>query len=118
MVEVNFKAISMITLSTNPGGKSSNLKQIKLMLEVDDKVDAAHYIQEPFLRSKSGPPTQGGVKILTQALVQGLAANIHGAHQEGWWDSAEHLRYIIAELERSFALPVTVKTAAFDDENG
>lgn len=43
-----------------------------------------------------------GVKALSQVLVQGLNANIQGAHQNGIMDSAEHLRYVISELERAF----------------
>ncbi len=59
-------------------------------------------------RNKDKTLTKDGVKALTQVLVQGLNANIQGAHQKGNWDSAEHLRYVISELERSFVAVVDV----------
>lgn len=51
---------------------------------------------------RRGLPTKAGSHALTNAFVQGLVGNIHHAHQKGFKDSAEHLRYIIAELERGF----------------
>lgn len=60
--------------------------------------------------------THTGTKALTNTLVQGLVGNIHQSHQRGQMDSAEHLRYIIAELERGFIAQVTVSTT--DLKNG
>ena len=53
-------------------------------------------------RGKDGVVNKEGMKVQTQGLVQGLIANIHWAHQNGYWDSAAHLRYIIENLENGF----------------
>lgn len=67
-----------------------------LFLELDKSWDESKYIND------NGTPTVKGTKTITNILIQGLVANIHGAHQTKQWDSAEHLRYIISELERGF----------------
>lgn len=54
-------------------------------------------------KDDSGFLTPEGFKAQTHGFVQGLIANIHAADQKGGWDSAEHIRYIIENLERGFA---------------
>lgn len=49
-----------------------------------------------------------GYETVTELLIQGLNANIHGAHQAGTIDSAKHLRHIISRLEELFVLNVKV----------
>lgn len=58
-------------------------------------------------------PTAVGVKALTQCFVQGLVGNIHYAHNQDFWDSALHLRYIIAELERGFSTVANTTKSSF-----
>lgn len=96
-MEAQFTAISRITLRPNSDGQSSKLVQTDILLEVGDNLERKIYLDKDQL------PTKQGVKPMTQALVQGLIGNIHMAHQKGWWDSAEHLRYVIAALEQGFA---------------
>lgn len=50
-----------------------------------------------------------GIKGATQCCVQGLIGLIHLGHQNGLWDSAKHMRYIIDELERGFVAQAKVK---------
>lgn len=59
-------------------------------------------------RDEEDKLTKEGIKALTNVLVQGLNANIQGSHQGKKWDSAEHLRYVISELERSFVAVTNV----------
>lgn len=108
-MDAQFTAISRITLRNNPDGKSTKLVQTDLFLECSDALDKTVYLDENQL------PTKHGIKPMTQALVQGLIGNIHMAHQKGWWDSAEHLRYVIAELERGFATPAEVSVGTFTE---
>lgn len=63
----------------------------------DDKTEAAW-------RGADGVVNKDGLKAQTQGLIQGLIANIHFAHQREYWDSVEHLRYIIENLEKGFAV--------------
>lgn len=67
-----------------------------IRLELSNNLDAKKYLNR-------GLPTPEGSRAMTTTLVAGLVANIHKAHAEGWRDSAEHLRHIIAELERGFS---------------
>lgn len=52
-------------------------------------------------------------KTLSNVLVQGLIGNIHLAHEKGFRDSAEHLRWIISELERGFIEVTNVQQSNF-----
>jgi len=52
---------------------------------------------------------------MTQCFTQGIIACLHKAHHEGWWDSAEHLRYVIAELERGFIIPSVVEDGEWEE---
>lgn len=51
-------------------------------------------------------PNEPGVLALSTSFIHGLIANIHYAEKRGFMDSAKHLRRIVEELEKGFALPV------------
>lgn len=72
-----------------------NLSSVGYTLHIPKGLDLKAYI---------GPNgyTPAGHKTITNVLIQNLIGSIHTAHQSKAWDSAEHLRYIIAELERGF----------------
>lgn len=103
-----FTAVSQIELSYEKGSKTSKHKATNIRLEISDNLDETQYLD------KEGRPTKEGSRCLTQALVQGLIGNIHHAHQAGWRDSAEHLRYVISELERGFVQVATVSDGSMD----
>lgn len=106
-MEFQFEGKSVITLKQKDD-KKSTLVAIDFNLDVLSKeVDKDVYI------NKEGLPTQIGTKTLTQCFIQGLVGNIHQAHENGYWDSAEHLRYIIAELERGFSTVAEVSKGNF-----
>lgn len=96
-MQASFTGISRITLEPNPDGKSSSHIATDFRLEVSKNQD-----RKVFLDFNDRPKKEG-VKPLTQTFIQGLVGNIHFAHDKGYWDSAEHLRYIISELTRGFA---------------
>lgn len=62
-------------------------------------------------------PTHAGYKAMTQAFICGLAANIHAAHNFGFWDSAEHLRYVINQLTEQFVLVAHVEVENMKGEH-
>lgn len=101
-MEFSLKATTILTLDYNPKSKSSLSKHVstEIELELSENVDKSHYIQEK--KDGSSPLTKLGAEALTKTLIQGLVTSIHSAHEAGYWDSAEHLRYIISELERGF----------------
>lgn len=101
-MEASFTGISKITLSPNPDGKTSRHIATDFTLEVSKNQD-----KNMFLDFK-GRTKKEGVKPLTMTFIQGLVGNVHFAHERGYWDSAEHLRYIIAELTRGFASVASV----------
>lgn len=111
-MEFLFKGISVVRYKYDQGDKGSTHLDTKFNLEVislepSDNLDRSHYIDE------NGMPKATAIKPLTQCFVQGLIGNIHSAHQSGHWDSAEHLRYIIAELERGFIAVAKVEKSKF-----
>lgn len=74
----------------------ANHLMTELTLNISDNLDRTMYFD------KDGYPTKEGAQCVTNVLVQGLLLNIHKLHNDGLRDSAEHLRWIISELERGF----------------
>ena len=88
-----------------------------VLKEVDVVMDVSKNLDRKAFFDKKGLPNSDGTKAITNVLVCGLSNNIHQAHQAGLWDSAAHLRYIIAELERQFVQPATAIEATTKDIN-
>lgn len=99
----------VLTLSHKEGEKTSKLTTVDFNLDVSKELPKEYYMDKDDL------PTKAGVQALTQCFVQGLAANIHFAHQKEYRDSAEHLRYIISELERAFIEIVEIEVSKFEN---
>lgn len=95
------EALSRITL--RPSAKGATVEKTEFTFSVSSNMVKSQYMDA------DEKPTKLGSHAITQAFIQGLAGNIHFAHQAGFRDSAEHLRYIIKELERSFAQPASVE---------
>jgi len=103
-MEFTIQGISILTLGYKDGQKAQ-LISTDFNLEVSKQLDESMYLDE------EGSPTKDGVKALSQCFIQGLIGNVHYAHEKGYRDSAEHLRYIISELERAFVqVPTISKT--------
>lgn len=107
----SFTSVTRLTLEHKPGMTKSEHVSTDLFLDVSSGLDKKTYIDSNDL------PTEKGSEMVTQTLIQGLVANIHKAHHEKWRDSAEHLRYVISELERGFASVATVKTGKWSDKS-
>ena len=97
----------VVTLQHIKGEKTVSHIHTDFNLDVSSNLDKSQY------QDKDGLPTAVGSKTLTNAFVQGLIGNIHHAHDKGFHDSAEHLRYIIAELERGFAQVTRLTESTF-----
>jgi hypothetical protein len=100
-MKFSFDAIVRLTLNHEKGSTTSTHIATDLRLEPGRGLDLKQYLDH-------GRATKEGSRVLTKVLVSGLAANIHAAHQKGYKDSAEHMREIIAELERQFIEPAKV----------
>lgn len=107
-MEFKIESKSIITLEYKDGSKSS-LKTTEIFLDIPKELDESMYFD------KEGLPNKEGTKALSQCFIQGLIANIHQAHQKGIRDSAEHLRYIVSELERGFVEVVNVSKGNIDE---
>lgn len=90
------------------GDKTSSHVATDIRMQVSPNLDHKRYINQDGLHG------QLGVKPLTETLIQGLIGNIHYAHQNGYWDSAAHLRHIIDELTRGFATPANVSPSIME----
>ncbi len=99
---------SVVKLEHKPGEKSSTHLTTDFNLDVSENVDRSTFLD------KDEMPTAAGSKAITQCFVQGLIGNIHYAHQKGMRNDAEHLRYIISELERGFVTNANVYESHFD----
>jgi hypothetical protein len=97
-----FTATSVLTVTPTEGGSSINL--VKVYLKISENLNSEVYVHP------DGMPKKPGLNASTHCFIQGLVSNIHVGHQKGIWDSAEHLRFIIAELERGFVEQFTVST--------
>ena len=106
-MEFSFEAKVVLTLEHKAGMPTSKHVATTFNLDVLGHLDKSHYLDS------EGLPTKEGSKILSNVLVQGLIGNIHLAHDEGFRDSAEHLRWIISELERGFVNVANVSKSNF-----
>jgi hypothetical protein len=109
MAKISFKGICVIHMVHNPGDPMPNLTHSEINLELSKNLDASRYL------TPRGVPNKDGAHCLTNVFIQGLVANIHHSHQNGYKDSAEHLRYIISELERGFVTNVDSTESTFDE---
>lgn len=92
----SFTVISRIILEHEPGTQRSTLEESNLRLEISKNLDRKMYLDNKDL------PKEPATKPVTQALIQGLMTNIKLAHEKGWMNEADHLRYVIDELQRAF----------------
>jgi hypothetical protein len=106
-MEFSFEAKVVLTLEHKQGMATSKHVATDFNLEVDKQLDRKQYLDSEDL------PTEAGSKVLSNILVQGLVGNIHMAHEKGFRDSAEHLRWIISELERGFVTVANVEQSKF-----
>lgn len=107
-MEFSFEARVVVKMDHKEGSDYSTHLSTDFNLYPGGNLEKKIYIDEENF------PTQQGSVAMSIALVQGLVGNIHFAHQKGFRDSAEHLRWIIAELERGFVSVVDVKESTFD----
>lgn len=107
-MEFKIEGKSIVTLGYKKGERSSVIST-DIHLHIPKELDESMYFD------KEGLPNKEGTKALSQCFIQGLIANIHQAHQKGLRDSAEHLRYIISELERGFVEVVDVSKGNIDE---
>lgn len=56
-----------------------------------------------------GSPNRYGNMITSSVLCAGLSNNIHGSEQHNNISSADHLRFVIENLENMFATPITIE---------
>ena len=104
-MEYEIEAKCRVTLDHVEGAETSQHIKTEYQFAVSKNVAKENFFD------KNGVANKEGVKATTQCFVQGLVANIHAGHQQKLWDSAEHLRYIIKELERGF---IQIGTATFE----
>lgn len=108
-MEFSFEVKSVLKLAHTPGTKTSTHVSTQFALYPSKNLDQDKYLND-------GLPTKEGSEVITTVLVSSLVGNIHNAHENGFKDSAEHLRFIIAELERGFATVAIVTEGEFSNQ--
>lgn len=106
-MEFSFAAKVVLTLEHKKGMTKSKHVSTGFNLIPDENLQSLEYLDSEDMMTKSGS------KVFSNVLIQGLVGNIHFAHEKGFRDSAEHLRWIIGELERGFASVAQVDTSKF-----
>lgn len=106
-MEFTFEARVALTLEHKEKSDSSKHICTSFNLVVPEGLDADCYLDEEGIVNKEGS------KVLSNVLIQGLVGNIHLAHQSGFRDSAEHLRWIISELEKGFIVNASIYKSNF-----
>jgi len=102
-MEFTFEALVRLTMDHEEGQERSTHVATEFLLEPQEPLNRSVYLDEDEL------PNEQGSIVLSNVLVQGLVGNIHLAHNNGWRDSAEHLRWIISELEKGFVAIANVE---------
>lgn len=106
-MEFAFEGKVVLTLEHKQGMTTSKHVSTDFNLDVIGELDKSQYLYKDEL------PTEAGSKVLANVFIQGLVGNIHLAHEKGFRDSAEHLRWIISELERGFVSVANIKQSNF-----
>jgi hypothetical protein len=88
-MEILIVATSRLKLDYEEGCENASVINTEVALEVSKNINKSTFFDEGDI------PNFQGARAVCNALVQGLIANLHFAHQHGLWDSAKHLRYII-----------------------
>ena len=98
---ISFSVTSKIILEHEDGAKMPALQECRVSLEISKNLDRSMYFDR-----KGNYTGKDGAKVVTGALIQGLMANLAAAKMNGWWNEAEHMKYIIDELQRTFTHPI------------
>ena len=106
-MEFSFEARVILELEHKQGWDKAKHVGTKFNLKTSSELDKRMYMDRNDILNKQGSET------LTNVLIQGLVGNIHMAQQQGFRNDAEHLRYIISELERGFVAIVEVGISEF-----
>lgn len=109
VIQLEYLAEVKMFIDYSPGAKKSTMKEVRVALTCPG--------QERILENPDGSPTPAGINISTQVLIAGLANNIQFAHDNRMRDSADHLRYIISELERHFVMVGSSSVADWNEEH-
>lgn len=97
-MKFTFTAGAILTLDHKEGETTSTMDEVSIYLDLSKNLQRRKYFDE------RNVPTRAGVDAITHSFVAGLIGNIQSAHEEKIRDSAEHLRHIIAELEKGFVI--------------
>jgi hypothetical protein len=79
-----------------PGKQQVEHIESRLFLKVGFPLDMSRYYGE------DNRLNVDGCEVATRVLLNGIMGNLHYMHQRGFRDSAEHFRYLIAEMEKLF----------------
>lgn len=104
---VQFTSVSRLTLEVHKEYKHPRLEYADFLLEVSKELEYNDY------HNKDGSPNAAGVQAMANCFIQGLNGLIHFAHKQGYRNDAEHLRYIVSELQRGFVENIEVVKNTF-----
>ena len=110
-MDFNFAVVCVLELTHREGAKTSTVKEVNFSLNPSKNLKQSMYLGENNL------PTKLGYHAISSVLTQGLIGVIHGAHQAGYKNDAEHIQEVIKELGRGFVQHATVDHKPWDENN-
>lgn len=106
-MKFEFEGKCVLEMEQINGSKASQHVQTKFNLDVSKNLDRKQYLND------EGLPNAVGSQALTNVFIQGLIGNIHHANEKGYWNDADHIRYIFSELQRGFVEIVETGSSTF-----
>ena len=96
-IKITFTAMAQLVVNVNGITGKGTPEETNIRLDLSPGLDESKYLSEETVF------TAEGSKIATIAFCQALIGNIHIAHENGFRDSAEHLRDILDTITNGFA---------------
>lgn len=104
---VEVTAIATIEMEPVPGSpKMAKALGGSLEVKFSPNMDTDALIDD-----SGNPKNRDCAKMTSMALLNGLMANVHNSHRLDIWDSAEHFRWAIAQMEAMFVEQVEIQKA-------
>lgn len=102
-MKFEFSAKAKIELESINISNVTKLNFCEFVLKIPKNVDENEYYNDSEMLNIYG------AKMASLVFLNGIMANIHSSHQAGVFDSAEHFRWVISEMETLFVKIPTIK---------
>lgn len=96
-MEFEVTAVAAAKFQHEKGQKTSSVMEVVSQLKLEKKLDRSFYF------GKDELPNQMGAKAMTSVLISGIVSNIKFAHERGYLNEVDHVKYVIEKISEGFA---------------